>query len=87
MTEAVIHKRRLLATATSFIDLTRERTYCVVDGSQEAMADLEMVGKGKPTFDLAVLRRHTAPLRQSDPNRGGDKWLLTKSSPGPCQEK
>lgn len=87
MTEAVIHKSRLLATATSFIDLTRERTYCVVDGSLEAMADLEMVGKGKPTFDFAVLPRRTAPLRHSDLNRGGDKWLLTKSSPGPCQEK
>ena len=87
MTEAVIHNRRLLATATSLIDLTRERTYWVVDGSLEAMADLEMVGKGNPTFDFAVLPRHPSPLRQSDPNRGGDKWLLTKSSPGPCQEK
>ena len=30
---------------------------------------------------------HTAPLRHSDPNREGAKWLLTKSSPGPCQGK
>lgn len=35
--------------------------------------------------DSSVLPRHTAPLRHSDPNREGDKWLLTKSSPGPCQ--
>ena len=70
-----------LTTAQSLVDLTRERTYCVVDGELVAMADLEMVGKGKPTFYFAVLPGHAAPLRHSDPNRDGAKWLLTKSSP------
>ena len=70
-----------LATAESFLDLTRERTYCTVDGELVALADLEMVGKGKQTFYFAILPGHTPPLRHSDPNREGAKWLLTKSSP------
>ena len=70
-----------LTTATSFIDLTRERTYCVVDGSLTAMADLEMVGKGKPIFYFAVLPGHQAPLRHRDPYRERAKWLLSKPSP------
>ena len=69
-----------LTLAASYLDLSRERTRCVVNGNLVSLSDMDTIG-GKPEFLFAIVDGHIPHVRHGDPTRPDAKWCHTAKHP------